>query len=112
MAAKFSMANGLFDQGDHAEASSRMQNAMEDLRIKNERQEEAAAIVKEQEAIVQAEQEQTAYLKTNVNDHTYDAPPQANQNDDSSDDDDDEYLKDPELERYVSCHHFISRLLS
>ncbi|CAI5747539.1 unnamed protein product [Peronospora destructor] len=41
MAAKFSMANtsGLFDSAAHVEASDRLHHAMEELKVKNERQE-------------------------------------------------------------------------
>ncbi|GMF29559.1 unnamed protein product [Phytophthora lilii] len=51
MAAKFSMANtsGLFDSAAHVEASDRMQGAMEELKVKNERQEKLRAQQAEQQ---------------------------------------------------------------
>ncbi|KAG3111412.1 hypothetical protein PI124_g9861 [Phytophthora idaei] len=51
MAAKFSMANtsGLFDSAAHVEASDRMQGAMEELKVKNERQEKIRAQQQEQQ---------------------------------------------------------------
>ncbi len=52
MAAKFSMANtsGLFDAGSHVEASDRMQQAMEELKIKNERREQAKRVSEHKKA--------------------------------------------------------------
>ncbi|OWZ21440.1 hypothetical protein PHMEG_0004019 [Phytophthora megakarya] len=51
MAAKFSMANtsGLFDSAAHVEASDRMQGAMEELKMKNERQEKLKLQQQEQQ---------------------------------------------------------------
>ncbi|KAE8885721.1 hypothetical protein PF002_g27208 [Phytophthora fragariae] len=51
MAAKFSMANtsGLFDSAAHVEASDRMQGAMEELKVKNDRQEKTRAQQLEQQ---------------------------------------------------------------
>uniref|UniRef100_M4BNU5 Uncharacterized protein n=1 Tax=Hyaloperonospora arabidopsidis (strain Emoy2) TaxID=559515 RepID=M4BNU5_HYAAE len=58
MAAKFSMANtsGLFDSAAHVEASDRMQNAMEVLKVNNQRQEKAREQQMEQENREEAHQ--------------------------------------------------------
>lgn len=76
MAAKFSMAStGMFDAGDHAEATDRMQNAMEELRVKEERDE---AIKKQEEERKMEQHAQTmkkAIIKANVHDSTYEHPP-------------------------------------
>ncbi|RLN68933.1 hypothetical protein BBJ29_007953, partial [Phytophthora kernoviae] len=66
MAAKFSMANtsGLFDSAAHVEASDRMQGAMEDLKIKNERQEKIRAqqeVQQEREEAEKTKRIQDAY---------------------------------------------------
>lgn len=108
MAAKFSMANtsGLFDSAAHVEASDRMQGAMEELKIKNERREKLRA---QQEAQQEKEQEQhkqriqdalAAKEAEKKEDRSY-IRPQEEQDELDSDDDAllDELDEDPELER-------------
>lgn len=76
MAAKFSMAStGMFDAGDHAEASDRMQNAMEELRVKQEREEAVKAQEEAIEKATQAKEAKHAHIKANVKGETYDSQP-------------------------------------
>lgn len=121
MAAKFSMVNtsGLFDQGAHLEASDRMQDAMGELKIKNERAESAKSVQRAQQdkqeklmvqrairsqeaAIAAALQKDATYVRVKRNEGDDD---DNNDDGDGSDDDDDALLdeldNDPELERYV-----------
>uniref|UniRef100_K3X9E1 Thioredoxin domain-containing protein n=1 Tax=Globisporangium ultimum (strain ATCC 200006 / CBS 805.95 / DAOM BR144) TaxID=431595 RepID=K3X9E1_GLOUD len=123
MAAKFSMVNtsGLFDQGAHLEASDRMQGAMEELKIKNERAESAKAQQRKQQekqeqtmvqralrsqeaAIANALQKDATYVKTKrVEDDEDGASGDEGDNISDDDSDDDALLSeldhDPELER-------------
>lgn len=119
MAAKFSMVNtsGLFDQDAHLEASDRMQGAMEELKIKNERAESAKSVQRAQQdqhekllvqraihsqeaAISAALEKDAAYVRVKRGDGD-----DGNNDDDGGSDEDDALLdeldNDPELERYV-----------
>lgn len=119
MAAKFSMVNtsGLFDTEAHLEASDRMQNAMEELKVKNERQERETETKRAHETRTKASNQQrlvqsraAAVVQAAAKHESYVVPtlPDSQKNDsDDEDDSDDEYLdgldNDPELERYGSC---------
>lgn len=134
MAAKFSMVNtsGLFDQGAHLEATDRMQGAMEELKIKNERSESAKAQQRAQQekqekvmvqralrsqeaAIAAALQKDASYIKAKrVEDD--DEAEGSEDGGNNSDSDDDAFLDDldhdPELERYANIHVHILLLSS
>lgn len=127
MAAKFSMVNtsGLFDQGAHLEASDRMQGAMEELKIKNERaeaakQQQRAQQEKQEKLLVQRalRSQEAAIAAARQKDATYvrakrdgaDNQQQSEDEDDSDDDDAllDELEHDPELERCVHKRVIVS----
>lgn len=115
MAAKFSMVNtsGLFDTEAHLEASDRMQNAMQELKVKNERQERDTETKRAHEARTQASNQQrmvqsraAAVMQAAVKHESYvvpTLPDNQERGSDDEDDSDDEYLdgldNDPELER-------------
>ncbi|KAG7396783.1 hypothetical protein PHYBOEH_001812 [Phytophthora boehmeriae] len=105
MAAKFSMANtsGLFDSAAHVEASDRMQGAMEDLKIKNERKEKLRAQQEAQQERQEAEKTkriQDAMAATKAENNSFVAQ---NKDEEDLDSDDeamlDELEEDPELDR-------------
>ena len=76
MAAKFSMAStGMFDAGDHAEATNRMQNAMEELRVKKEQEDMIKAQEEERKLEQEAQDIKKAIIKENVHDSTYQKAP-------------------------------------
>ncbi|GMF23641.1 unnamed protein product [Phytophthora fragariaefolia] len=109
MAAKFSMANtsGLFDSAAHVEASDRMQGAMEELKVKNERQEKMRAQQLEQQEredkqrARRLEEALAAKAAQQKEDRSY-----VGQQQDELDSDDeamlDELDEDPELERLAT----------
>ncbi|EGZ23136.1 hypothetical protein PHYSODRAFT_479223 [Phytophthora sojae] len=108
MAAKFSMANtsGLFDSAAHVEASDRMQGAMEELKVKNERQEKIRAQQLEQQEredkqrARRLEEALAAKAAQQKEDRSYVG--QQQQEDELDSDDEallDELDEDPELER-------------
>ncbi|CEG48721.1 thioredoxin-like protein [Plasmopara halstedii] len=108
MAAKFTMVNtsGLFDPAAHVEASDRMQNAMEELKLKNEQQETIRAQQKdkqekeEKQRIKGIEEALAAKAAEQKTDRSYVRDKQLKE---ISDSDDEEMLNqlddDPELER-------------
>ncbi|KAG6623111.1 Thioredoxin-like protein [Phytophthora cinnamomi] len=111
MAAKFSMANtsGLFDSAAHVEASDRMQGAMEELKVKNERQEKVRAQQQEQEERQEqqrarrVEEALAAKAAQQKEDRSYVGGQKQQEEGDELDSDDeamlDELDEDPELER-------------
>ncbi|CAI5702031.1 unnamed protein product [Peronospora effusa] len=108
MAAKFSMANtsGLFDSAAHVEASDRMQNAMEELKVKKERQEKTRTKQLEQEEketkqwTLRVEEALEAKAADQKEDRTYVGKYKEEEESDSDDETMvDDLDKDPELER-------------
>ncbi|KAI9994574.1 hypothetical protein PInf_011315 [Phytophthora infestans] len=108
MAAKFSMANtsGLFDSAAHVEASDRMQGAMEELKVKNERKEKIRAQEQEQqekEEKQRASRVEEALAAKTAQQQENDSYIRGQQQDEDLDSDDeamlDELDEDPELER-------------
>ncbi|DAZ92637.1 TPA: hypothetical protein N0F65_003450 [Lagenidium giganteum] len=106
MAAKFSMATGLFGAEAHAEASDRMHQAMEELRVKHEREDAAKAKVERAEAAKAQRDAQRAGLAAKSKAPEKPEPDDDDHDDDEVDDDDDdddafmdELENDPELER-------------
>lgn len=95
-------STGMFDAGDHAEATNRMQNAMQELQVKKEQED----LIKAEEEKRQLEQQaldlKKNIIKENVHDSTYEKAPDYSMKEDSDDDDDDDddaFLNDPELDR-------------
>ncbi|KAJ0396070.1 hypothetical protein P43SY_008752 [Pythium insidiosum] len=127
MASKFSMVNtsGLFDTAAHVEATDRMQGAMEELKIKHDREDRAEAARQASLAAAQREKDTraaaskaAAVANAAIADSSFIRPKRqqsdeeeaeeeldedADNNDDDDDDDDDAWLaeldQDPELER-------------
>ncbi|KAI9994524.1 hypothetical protein PInf_011246 [Phytophthora infestans] len=108
MAAKFCMANtsGLFDSAAHVEASDRMQGAMEELKVKNERKEKIRAQEQEQqekEEKQRASRVEEALAAKTAQQQENDSYIRGQQQDEDLDSDDeamlDELDEDPELER-------------
>ncbi|KAH7485657.1 hypothetical protein PRIC1_004959 [Phytophthora ramorum] len=107
MAAKFSMVNtsGLFDSAAHVEASDRMQGAMEELKVKNERQDKARAQQQQQQEQSEKQRERRVEeaLATKAAQQKEDRSFVGQEQDDDMDSDDeallDELDEDPELER-------------
>lgn len=111
MAAKFSMANtsGLFDSAAHVEASDRMQGAMEELKVKNERQEKVRAQQLEQQGKEEKQranrvEEALAAKAAQQKDNRSYVGQQQEEDELDSDDEAmlDELDEDPELERSLS----------
>ncbi|KAG7381101.1 hypothetical protein PHYPSEUDO_006477 [Phytophthora pseudosyringae] len=109
MAAKFSMANtsGLFDSAAHVEASDRMQGAMEELKVKHERQDKSRAQQQEQhekdeqQHVRRIEEALAAKAAQQKEDRSYIGGQQQEEEELDSDDEAllDELDEDPELER-------------
>lgn len=99
MAAKFSMVNtsGLFDSAAHVEATDRMQGAMEELKIKNERQERIKAKEKAVHAHKTEEQRQRIQCAREIaaaatkNDASFIRAKKPNENQPRDSDDEDEF---------------------
>jgi hypothetical protein len=119
MAAKFSMANtsGLFDAGSHLEASDRMQQAMEELRIKEQtkkiaKQKDAAAAAAAKKAAVAPTvirvKKDTSFIKPEEDEEEEDQSASEQEEQDEEDVDDSDFDDevfgdngdDPELDRY------------
>jgi thiol-disulfide isomerase/thioredoxin len=117
MAAKFSMVNtsGLFDSAAHVEASDRMQGAMEELKVKNERQEKARALHVEKQEKEDKQQERRlqeafeAKAAEQKEDRSYVGQQQEEEELDSDDEAMlDELDEDPELERSLPMMHWVT----
>lgn len=107
MAAKFSMASGLFDSAAHAEASERLQGAADELRGLQERREAAQRAQQQREACAEDEKQRrlAAALEAKASaaaSSRFVGAQNEKEGEEEVDeeDSDDELLIDPELERW------------
>ncbi|KAF0700464.1 Aste57867_8993 [Aphanomyces stellatus] len=100
MAAKFSMVggSGLFGAEDHMEASDRMGQAMEQLKVREEhesQQRQQKQIVQHEQMLAKLDAQETQYIHDTIRPEHYENGANASQqNAPDDDDDDDEFLDD------------------